>query len=54
MPKRLHIRGAQIVTMDESLGDFASADILVEDGADPRRRAGARRGGCRDGSTAPA
>src|SRR5882724_1543395 len=33
MPKRIHIRGAQIVTMDESLGDFASADILVEDGA---------------------
>jgi cytosine/adenosine deaminase-related metal-dependent hydrolase len=33
MPKRLHIRGAQIVTMDEALGDFASADILIEDGA---------------------
>src|SRR6266851_8495021 len=33
MPKRIHIRGAQVVTMDESLGDFASADILVEDGA---------------------
>src|SRR5260370_14322173 len=32
MPKRIHIRSAQIVTMDESLGDFASADILVEDG----------------------
>src|ERR1700730_3846204 len=32
MPKRIHIRGAQIVTMDESLGDFASADILIEDG----------------------
>src|SRR5882762_4278504 len=32
MPKRIHIRGAQIVTMDESLGDFALADILVEDG----------------------
>jgi cytosine/adenosine deaminase-related metal-dependent hydrolase len=31
MPKRIHIRGAQIVTMDESLGDFALADILVED-----------------------
>ncbi len=33
MPKRIHIRGAQIVTMDESLGDFASADILIENGA---------------------
>ncbi|CAN5751593.1 amidohydrolase family protein [soil metagenome] len=33
MPKRLHIRGAQIVTMDAGLGDFASADILIEDGA---------------------
>jgi 5-methylthioadenosine/S-adenosylhomocysteine deaminase len=32
MPKRIHVRGAQIVTMDESLGDFASADILIEDG----------------------
>src|SRR5260370_6593951 len=31
--KRIHIRGAQIVTMDESLGDFASADILIENGA---------------------
>jgi cytosine/adenosine deaminase-related metal-dependent hydrolase len=33
MPKRIHIRNAQIVTMDETLGDFAAADILVEDGA---------------------
>jgi len=33
MPKRIHIRGPQVVTMDESLGDFASADILIEDGA---------------------
>ena len=32
MPKRIHIRGAQVVTMDASLGDFASADILIEDG----------------------
>ena len=32
MPKRIHIQGAQIVTMDEALGDFASADILIEDG----------------------
>jgi 5-methylthioadenosine/S-adenosylhomocysteine deaminase len=31
MPKRTHIRGAQIVTMDDALGDFASADILIED-----------------------
>src|SRR5476649_894712 len=27
------IKGAQVVTMDERLGDFASADILVENGA---------------------
>jgi cytosine/adenosine deaminase-related metal-dependent hydrolase len=27
------IRGAQIVTMDKALGDFAQADILVEDSA---------------------
>jgi 5-methylthioadenosine/S-adenosylhomocysteine deaminase len=33
MTKRLHIRGAQVVTMDDSMGDFAAADILVEDGA---------------------
>ncbi len=33
MAKRTLIKGAQIVTMDEKLGDFASADILVEDGA---------------------
>jgi 5-methylthioadenosine/S-adenosylhomocysteine deaminase len=33
MPKRILIQGAQIVTMDESLGDFASADILIEGGA---------------------
>jgi len=33
MAKRVVIQGAQIVTMDEKLGDFASADILVEDGA---------------------
>jgi 5-methylthioadenosine/S-adenosylhomocysteine deaminase len=33
MAKKILIRGAQIVTMDETLGDFASADILVEDGA---------------------
>jgi hypothetical protein len=29
MASRLHIRGAQLVTMDRALGDFASADILV-------------------------
>src|SRR5882672_5428902 len=33
MPKRMIIRGAEIVTMDAALGDFAAADILVEDGA---------------------
>ncbi len=33
MANRLHIRGAQIVTMDETLGDFATADILIENGA---------------------
>jgi cytosine/adenosine deaminase-related metal-dependent hydrolase len=33
MSKRIHIRGAQIVTMDAALGDFAAADILVDDGA---------------------
>jgi 5-methylthioadenosine/S-adenosylhomocysteine deaminase len=33
MANRIHIRGAQLVTMDEALGDFASADILIEDGA---------------------
>jgi 5-methylthioadenosine/S-adenosylhomocysteine deaminase len=33
MPKRILIQDAQVVTMDESLGDFASADILIEDGA---------------------
>jgi cytosine/adenosine deaminase-related metal-dependent hydrolase len=27
------IKGAQVVTMDERLGDFAAADILVENGA---------------------
>ncbi|MBL6618260.1 MAG: amidohydrolase family protein [Reyranella sp.] len=33
MPNRLHIRGAQVVTMDDTLGDFTVADILVEEGA---------------------
>jgi cytosine/adenosine deaminase-related metal-dependent hydrolase len=33
MAKKTLIKGAEIVTMDETLGDFASADILVEDGA---------------------
>jgi 5-methylthioadenosine/S-adenosylhomocysteine deaminase len=33
MANRLHIRGAQVVTMDETLGDFPSADILIEEGA---------------------
>src|SRR3954469_25335937 len=33
MAKSLVIQGAQVVTMDEGLGDFASADILVENGA---------------------
>src|SRR4029453_11240536 len=33
MANRIHIRGAQLVTMDEALGDFASGDILIEDGA---------------------
>src|SRR4030095_8620118 len=33
MANRIHIRGAQVVTMDATLGDFTSADILVEDGA---------------------
>lgn len=33
MPKRTIIQGADIVTMDESLGDFSSADILIENGA---------------------
>ena len=33
MPKKVVIRGAETVTMDAALGDFASADILIEDGA---------------------
>jgi 5-methylthioadenosine/S-adenosylhomocysteine deaminase len=33
MTNRLHIRGAQVVTMDETLGDFPTADILLEEGA---------------------
>lgn len=33
MSRKMLIKGAQIVTMDERLGDFASADILIEDGA---------------------
>ena len=33
MANRLHIRGAQVVTMDETLGDFPTADILIEEGA---------------------
>jgi 5-methylthioadenosine/S-adenosylhomocysteine deaminase len=32
MPKSTLIKGAQIVTMDAALGDFASADILIKDG----------------------
>jgi cytosine/adenosine deaminase-related metal-dependent hydrolase len=33
MPNRVVIRGAETVTMDPALGDFAAADILIEDGA---------------------
>ncbi len=33
MAKSIVIQGAQVVTMDEKLGDFASADIVAEDGA---------------------
>ncbi len=33
MAKSVVIQGAQVVTMDERLGDFPAADILVEDGA---------------------
>jgi 5-methylthioadenosine/S-adenosylhomocysteine deaminase len=33
MPRRMLVRGAEIVTMDAALGDFPSADILIEDGA---------------------
>ena len=33
MANRLHIRGARVVTMDDTLGDFSQADILVEEGA---------------------
>ena len=33
MANRIHIRGAQLVTMDATLGDFPAADILIEDGA---------------------
>jgi cytosine/adenosine deaminase-related metal-dependent hydrolase len=33
MPKRIHIRGVQVVTMDESLADLPVADILIEDSA---------------------
>jgi 5-methylthioadenosine/S-adenosylhomocysteine deaminase len=32
MPKRIVVRGAEIVTMDAALGDFSQADILFEDG----------------------
>jgi 5-methylthioadenosine/S-adenosylhomocysteine deaminase len=32
MAKRSVVRGAEVVTMDKALGDFASADILIEDG----------------------
>ena len=32
MPQRIRIRNAQIVTMDPALGDFAAADILIEEG----------------------
>ena len=33
MAKRIVIRGAQVVTMDDKLGDFPAADILIDDGA---------------------
>jgi cytosine/adenosine deaminase-related metal-dependent hydrolase len=33
MAKSVVIQGAQVVTMDERLGDFAVADILIENGA---------------------
>ena len=33
MARRTIIAGAEVVTMDAALGDFPSADILIEDGA---------------------
>jgi cytosine/adenosine deaminase-related metal-dependent hydrolase len=33
MAKKTLIKGAEIVTMDETLGDLASGDILIENGA---------------------
>ena len=33
MAARLLIKGAEIVTMDDRLGDFTEADILIDDGA---------------------
>jgi len=33
MPGTILIKGAEVVTMDDRLGDFASADILVKEGA---------------------
>ncbi len=33
MNRKIVIRGAQVVTMDRALGDFRSADILIEGGA---------------------
>ena len=45
MPKRIHIRGAQVVTMDEALGDFAVGRHPDRGRRHPCRRAVARRGG---------
>src|SRR5258708_13589926 len=32
MAKRIGVGGGEIVTMDAAVGDFAQADILIEDG----------------------
>lgn len=33
MPRRLLLKGAQVVTMDQTLGDLRSGDILIDNGA---------------------
>ena len=48
--RRILIRGATILTMDPKVGDFAAADVLIENGkireVRPRLRVGGLRGSC--------
>ena len=47
--RRILLKGGVVLTLDPQVGDFAKADVLIEDGKDPRNRPEYRRVGRRSG-----